>query len=206
MPRLGKALGNPDNTPQSYVERAGFGGVLADAFRGVLEKAKEALDVETLDQNPPATSSSNETSVVQMRIFGDQRVLLTGDVGPEGLAEAADYAENMLLNIPPNLLQVPHHGSRRNVTPAALNRWLGEFPAQGTRGNAIASVGKDEGSKYPRKKVSNAFIRRGYRVYSTKDGWVNFRHDWDERPDMFTLDPCRSHLKSRIDEHPERLR
>jgi beta-lactamase superfamily II metal-dependent hydrolase len=60
-------------------------------FRWVVEKIKESLNLETLDDNPPATSASNETSVVQMATFGSKRVLLTGDVGPEGLGEAAQF-------------------------------------------------------------------------------------------------------------------
>ena len=45
-------------------------------------------------------------------------LLLTGDVGPVGLNEAADYAQALGLLAPPNFVQVPHHGSRKNVTPA----------------------------------------------------------------------------------------
>ena len=65
-------------------------------MRGGVEKGLERLDYETLDGNPPATSASNETSVVQMATFGDRRILLTADVGPDGLNEAAAYAEDVL--------------------------------------------------------------------------------------------------------------
>jgi hypothetical protein len=60
-----------------------------------------------------------------------------------------------------------------------LNRWLGQYPAEG-QGNAIASVGKNE-DIYPRKKVANAFTRRGFNVYATRSGWVSFRHEYDRR-------------------------
>jgi hypothetical protein len=43
------------------------------------------------------------------------------DVGPEGLMEAAQYAKLVGLHGPPSLVQMPHHGSRRNVTPTVLN-------------------------------------------------------------------------------------
>ena len=172
-----------DKTSTSYAtEGATLRSILGDAMRTVIEKVKERLDLETLDQNPPATSASNETSVVQMATFGDRRILLTADVGPEGLDEAALYAENFSLIIEPNLVQMPHHGSGRNVTPGVLNRWLGPFPAVG-RGHAVASVGKDE-DIYPRKTVANAFTRRGYSVYSTQGGWINFVHGYDRRAGM----------------------
>jgi beta-lactamase superfamily II metal-dependent hydrolase len=159
-----------------------LGGILTNALRNVIEKIKERLDLETLDHNPPATSASNETSVVQMANIGDKRILLTGDVGPEGLDEAAAFAENANSSIQPTLVQIPHHGSRRNVTPSVLNRWLGTFPSD-RRGDAIASVGKNE-AIYPRKKVANAFTRRGYSVYSTHEGWINFYDGYDRRQNM----------------------
>ena len=65
------------------------------------------LDFETLDNNPPATSASNETSVVQMATFGDKRILLTADVGPEDLDEAAVYAEKYQSHYPTNACPDP---------------------------------------------------------------------------------------------------
>jgi beta-lactamase superfamily II metal-dependent hydrolase len=185
--RYVKLIPDLDKTPPSYASDSAstLGGILTEALRKVVEKVKERLDLETLDANPPATSASNETSVVQMATFGDKRILLTGDVGPDGLNEAAAYAESAGLVIPPTLVQVPHHGSRRNVTPAVLNRWLGTYPSQ-RRGDAIASIGKNE-DLYPRKKVGNAFTRRGYDVCATRAGWVNFRGGYDPRPNMTSV-------------------
>lgn len=179
--RYVKLIPDLDKTPPSYAADSAKGiiGSLFKAAADVAEKILERLDFETLDDNPPTTSASNETSVVQWGSFGNKRVLLTADAGPEGLAEAADYAEQISLLIQPTLVQIPHHGSRRNVTPAVLNRWLGTYPAA-NQGDAIASVGKNE-DIYPRKKVANAFTRRGYDVYATHTGWINFRHEYDKR-------------------------
>ncbi|MET4800288.1 hypothetical protein [Bradyrhizobium sp. LB11.1] len=170
-----------DKTPTAYGSnlKGGFGSALVKAFVDVAEKVLERLDLETLDDNPPATSASNETSIVQWAVIDGKRILLTADVGPEGLAEAAQYAEKISLSIQPDLVQIPHHGSRRNVTPTVLNRWLGGYPASG-RGNAIASIGKNA-DIYPRKKVANAFARRGYGVHATRESWVNFRDGYDRR-------------------------
>lgn len=178
--RYVKLIPDLDKTPPSYAtESTGILGSLFKVAADVAEKIKERLDYETLDENPPATSASNETSVVQWASFGNKRVLLTADVGPEGLTEAADYAEQISLLIQPTLVQIPHHGSRRNVTPSVLDRWLGKYPAE-NQGNAIASVGKNE-DIYPRKKVANAFTRRGYNVYATRSGWISFQHEYDRR-------------------------
>jgi beta-lactamase superfamily II metal-dependent hydrolase len=163
-----------EKTPPSYAGK----GILSSLFetaKQAVDAVKEAWDIETLDDNPPATSASNETSVVQLGVIDGRKILLTADVGPEGLNEAADYADALGLLEPPNFLQIPHHGSRRNVTPAVLDRWLGTRLADATvkRGTAFASVGKDA-DIYPRKKVKNAFIRRGYKVHATRG--VGKRH------------------------------
>src|SRR5205085_1660307 len=74
-----------DGAPRSFLQTA----------RNVLEAVKETLQIETLDKNPPATSASNETSVVQLAMYDNRKILLTADVGPEGLAEAANYAYSL---------------------------------------------------------------------------------------------------------------
>jgi hypothetical protein len=95
-------------------------------------------------------------------------LLLTADVGPEGLEEAAKYAETIGRLQYPHMVQIPHHGSRRNVTPYILDRWLGGKVNRGQSiGCAIASIG-DNKDEYPRGQVSNAFLRRGYPVYVTR--------------------------------------
>jgi beta-lactamase superfamily II metal-dependent hydrolase len=73
------------------------------------------------------TSASNEASVVLYGDFGDsQRVLLTGDAGVNALTWAANYGEALQLPFQRfSFVQIPHHGSRRNVGPTILNRILG---------------------------------------------------------------------------------
>lgn len=157
-----------DKTPPSYKDAQ-----VAAFVRGMVEAAKdwfdETWDVETLSSNPnPPTSASNETCVVQHAIIEGRRILLTSDVGPDGLNEAANFAHSLGLLKPPNFVQVPHHGNRRNVTPAVLDRWLGPRMRKGeTYGIAYCSVGNDK-SDYPRGQVKNAFQRRGYPVHVTR--------------------------------------
>lgn len=65
-------------------------------------------------------------------------------------------------------MQVPHHGSRCDVTPYVLDRWLGSRVGKGVVvGSAICSVGDGKG-EYPRGQVNNAFLRRDYPVYVTR--------------------------------------
>lgn len=119
------------------------------------------------------TSSENEMSVVQYANLCDQRILLTGDTGRQGLKEAADYAPVIGLILPGiNRFQVPHHGSRRNVSTELLDQWLGHKlaikpePGKGTFTAIISSAKADE--DHPRKAVVRAMIHRGANVYTTE--------------------------------------
>jgi beta-lactamase superfamily II metal-dependent hydrolase len=151
--------------------------ILGEAIEAVAKWVNEDWDIETLSDVPdPPTSASNESSVVQLGQVEGKTLLLTGDVGPIGLNEAADYAQRLGLLAPPNFVQVPHHGSRKNVTPAVLNRWLGEIAPKDTkRGVAYCSVGKLK-TDYPRGQVQNAFERRGYPVHATRKGTKTHFH------------------------------
>lgn len=157
-----------DKTPTSH--RGTEVGLL---FKGLIEATKTWVDehwhYETLSNNPEPTSASNETSIVQHAVIDGRSILLTADAGPEALNEAADFAEFIGSLKAPNFVQVPHHGSRRNVTPAVLDRWLGQRMNEGAiYGTAFCSVGSDQ-PDYPRGQVKNAFQRRGYPVHTTRD-------------------------------------
>ncbi|MDR6523301.1 beta-lactamase superfamily II metal-dependent hydrolase [Variovorax paradoxus] len=155
-------------TPTRYTEDAavpGFGALRA-LFEGAKKWLEESWNVETL-ANTSETSASNESCVVQYAMLEDEGILLTADVGPVGLTEAADFGA-LRGFVQPKFVQVPHHGSRHNVTPAVLDRWLGAIQPNGTRvGVAYCSVGSNK-TDYPRGQVKNAFMRRGFQVYSTR--------------------------------------
>jgi beta-lactamase superfamily II metal-dependent hydrolase len=117
------------------------------------------------------TSASNESSVV---LYGDfspgGRVLLTGDAGVVGLTLAAAYAQQLGFPLQQfTFVQIPHHGSRRNVGPTILNRLLGPIQQEGTppRYDPFVSAPKDDAT-HPRQMVLNAFMRRGARVVATQ--------------------------------------
>lgn len=123
------------------------------------------------------TAAENESSVVLFADFGGERVLLTGDAGPIALTAAADYAETMgqsLRNL--RLLQVPHHGSRNNLTRSVLDRISARA--------AFVSVAAGSAT-HPRRSVTNALNRQGTTVYRTDGGALRFplnvgsRQGWD---------------------------
>lgn len=165
-----------EKTPTSY--KADSAAPTTSLFKALAEAAKhwleEGWDVETLPSNPqPPTSASNESCVVQYANLEEARtILLTADVGPVGLAEAAEYAAALGLSYP-TFVQIPHHGSRHNVTPSILDQWLGPRKAQGTQDRtAFCSIGANK-PDYPRGQVKNAFIRRGYKVFANRTQMIS---------------------------------
>jgi beta-lactamase superfamily II metal-dependent hydrolase len=120
---------------------------------------KETLDIETLDESGE-TSGENNSSTVLLLKFQEGNYLFTGDTGIPALKNVIAYSKSKGINLK-NLrfLQVPHHGSRRNSSPSVLN----EIKAK----TAYISAAKDS-EKHPSRKVINALIRRGAKVYSTE--------------------------------------
>lgn len=117
------------------------------------------------------TSASNESSVV---LYGDlpegERILLTGDAGIRALSVAAYVAEQNNLPLKKfDFVQIPHHGSRRNVGPTILNNILGPIQSKESpaRYAAFVSAPKEDDT-HPRMMVLNAFTRRGSKVVTTQ--------------------------------------
>lgn len=123
--------------------------------------------------SPEETSAENEMSVIQYANLCGRSILLTGDAGRAALTEAADYAPQVGLSLPGiDRFQVPHHGSRRNVSTEILDRWLGErLPARLPQGqgrfHAIVSSAKED-TAHPRKAVVRALQHRGADVVATE--------------------------------------
>jgi beta-lactamase superfamily II metal-dependent hydrolase len=136
------------------------------------------------------TSATNETSVV---LYGDfapgRRVLLTGDAGIWGLTMANCFASQTGLPMQDFMfVQIPHHGSRRNVGPSILDSILGPIKPNGTAPHATAFVSAPKNDDtHPRKMVLNAFIRRGYKVGATQGDKIVFWGGFPARSGYSTL-------------------
>ncbi len=81
-------------------------------------------------------------------------------------------------------VQIPHHGSRRNVSPSLLNRLIGNPLLEGGQrtSSLTAFVSASAGSKtHPRKVVTNAFLRRGATVIGTLGKKIWHYHEMPSR-------------------------
>lgn len=162
---------------QAAIEAANMWIGKSNAFAKLLELAKgvaerwttESWDHERL-RDGGLTSASNESSVVLYADLGaDNRILLTGDAGINALWWAERFATDRGLPLQQfTCVQVPHHGSRRNVGPSVLDALLGpKLRERTTRFGAFVSAPKDDAA-HPRKIVLNAFMRRGGMVVCTQ--------------------------------------
>lgn len=136
----------------------------------------ENWDNETL-RDDVSTSAENETSIVLYGAMGDAPFLLTGDAGVRALEVALHYAKSQGIDLQGvQFFQIPHHGSRHNVTPEVLNALIGPVIPQQEYSNSrvVAFVSAAKGSDHPYKMVVNAFIRRGIKVYRTNGGVIHY--------------------------------
>lgn len=126
---------------------------------GIEDYATETLDVGG------GTSPMNETSaVLWFQLPEGDRILLTGDAGVLSLSHAIIYAMDSGIDVTSaGTVQIPHHGSRRNVSPVVLDAMLGRAPGlnHSPFRHAIASCAPNGGPKHPSDRVLNAFTRRG---------------------------------------------
>ncbi|AVR08331.1 putative hydrolase [Burkholderia thailandensis Phuket 4W-1] len=148
----------------------GLGTTLKGLGAKALDWIDEKWDVEMLREDV-STSAENESSVVLFALIAGRGILLNGDAGVRALNAAATYAESQGIDMPTQVTfaQIPHHGSRNNVSTTVLDRLFGKRRNQtdGSRGTAIASVSK-KCETHPRQVVVNAFLRRGFKVLKTK--------------------------------------
>lgn len=154
----------------------------------------ETLWLETL-RDDGETSPTNNSSVITLLTIDGRKSLFTGDAGIPALEQALDLLEAE--GFEPGTLkfvQIPHHGSRRNVGPSVLNRLLGAKGQATRHSTAFASVPpKNPEHKHPSKKVTNAFHRRGYDVHVTQGDTKRHHHNAPDRQGWSASTPVGFH-------------
>lgn len=182
-----------DKTPEAVKqEQASFAEAAGRLFARAIEFVRAMWGQESFPEDD--TSAENNMSVIQYANLCGKRVLLTGDAGRAALEEAANYAPYIGLVLPGiDRIQIPHHGSRHNVSTEILDRWLG--PRLATKPGesfstftAIVSAAKAD-DDHPRKSVIRAFIHRGGKVVSTEGGSKRTGHNAPEREGWVAANP-----------------
>jgi beta-lactamase superfamily II metal-dependent hydrolase len=102
----------------------------------------------------PQTCPENNSSVILATFYNQCKYVFTADAGAQALANALAVYD--LSNC--NWFQIPHHGSRRNITASLIEYFRPRF--------AYVSASGD-GAKHPRRAVVETFKKTGAQVFST---------------------------------------
>jgi len=170
--------------------------VLNTIFQGaasVVHKIAEDFNIETLDDNGE-TSAENNSSTIILFTISDECLLFTGDAGIPALAQAIELLENEGFDFNRiKFIDVPHHGSRRNVGPSVLDKIVGPKQAHDQKRKTAFVSAPISSSKHPSKKVMNAFRRRGAHVFTTNGQTIHHLKNSPDRPGWTSIEPIPFH-------------
>ncbi|MBD1388981.1 MBL fold metallo-hydrolase [Neiella sp. HB171785] len=162
-----------DGMPKKAEEEKDIVDEAIDGLAALAKSAWKAITAFWGDDDLPTedkTSAKNNSSVITQIITDDRRLMFTGDAGITALEQAADQLDGCINPAELRFMQVPHHGSRRNISSNVLDRIIGEPVSNGETKNivAYASTARDGEPKHPRKAVMNAFTHRGVKTVATR--------------------------------------
>jgi beta-lactamase superfamily II metal-dependent hydrolase len=182
---------NSDKTPEAVVDESTSMRTFSSILAKALNYVRKAWGVETFSEED--TTCENETSVVQYVNMCEDKILLTADAGRNALEISIGYLKTINVTLPGiNTIQVPHHGSRRNISSKILNELIGQklqapLPEGRNNGNALISASKED-EDHPRKTTIRAFIHRGYKVGVTKGNNICISKNAPTRNDYSPID------------------
>lgn len=128
----------------------------ADARDEELDDALEEAGLPVLASgllDNPHTQPENDSCTILWTKYGEETFLFTADAGAAALERAkTDYSIGNC-----TWMQMPHHGSRRNITKALIQHFSPKIAW-------VSAAGK---RKHPRRAVVNAFKEQGAVALST---------------------------------------
>ena len=154
---------------------------------------KSVWDLDVL-RDDVETSAENESSVILFWPFKNHPILLTGDAGIHALEKASYFAElkfNVHLHKILKFIQIPHHGSRHNVSSSVLDKIVGmrKDRNDGLISKTAFVSSSKESTIHPRKAVINSFIRRGVKVFNTQGRAIRHPFNMPKRQGWVPLTP-----------------
>ena len=159
LPDFGKTLGTA-KSEESIFSVTG----LAQGAR-----TQDSWDTDSIDDEGETSARNNSSTILEF-MYNGHKILFTADAGIPAFHDAFNNVKNIDGKL--RMIQIPHHGSRRNVGPSALNNMVGLIVDKYTTRNitAIASCARENlDRKHPSQRVLNAFIRRGCECYNLSD-------------------------------------
>jgi beta-lactamase superfamily II metal-dependent hydrolase len=167
-------------------------GRIAEAVQKMAARALTAFPIESdFDDAGGTNPRNNSCTIIDVRL-AQETFLFTGDAGVPGINSALDYLDSQgRTDRYPDLVQLPHHGSRHNLDRATIERIAGPR-TDGKQGTAFVSISSEAAAdpRYPSPRVTNTFGRRGYFVGQTAGQNIcKSSPDAPNRPDYSPLTP-----------------
>lgn len=174
-------LSESNKTPEMEKEQKSLIEKAYNSVRKVIKMLKEIGMPDSLREDVE-TEAENETSVIMYGDMEEQDFIFVADAGIRAINKAMDYMETVGIDYKKiNIYQIPHHGSKHNVSPSLLNRLLGNIASEGMEDGRIAFALVSKNSEHPKRMVTNAYKRRGVRVFETKGKTICHSHKTLER-------------------------
>lgn len=127
--------------------------------------AKIEILYPNYDANTDAVSDNNHSIVLRL-VYGERKILLTGDIEKETEAELLDAPEFLQTEV----VKVAHHGSKTSSTGSFIN-------AVGAK-LAVISVGKESPFGHPKPEVVERWKLSGAKVVTTgENGTISISTD-----------------------------
>ena len=146
---------------------------LIKAAEKAAEWIQDRIGIDLLNDDEDMTSPENNTSTITLFNIDGKKILFTGDAGKTALLNAASYALSQGISLTDLVfLDIPHHGSKRNLSSKVLKCIKGQ--------TAFISASKNS-PKHPAKRVTNALIKNGMSVYITRGLSLLHQHQGNTR-------------------------
>ncbi len=110
------------------------------SFASVNESDESLKPCAIVDEKNDASPENNSATVIELKDSKDKRYLLTSDAGIEAFD---DMEENGFSTEGLHFVQLPHHGSRRNIS----TDWIGKFAPK------MFIISAEGNKKHPRRAV-----------------------------------------------------
>jgi beta-lactamase superfamily II metal-dependent hydrolase len=161
-----------DKTPET---KTALEQVLESYYVALKEKEgnliHDNVNVELLDETAETSPENNSSVILYMHIDG-RKLLFTGDAGIPALTNVATLMDKVEIPLSDlSFFHVPHHGSKHNLSNSILKKIKSEI--------SYVSAAKAS-PKHPSKRVTNALIKNGSKVYVTRG--ANLFHQYKAPP------------------------
>lgn len=163
----------------------------------LIEKEKYVRNAIKWDYDE-GTSPINESSMVFIFQYLNYKILFTGDAGREALENAIKNAKERGIPLNDfNIIKMPHHGSRKNVTPSIMTQ------LKGTNTRCYISCVADDLGHHPSMRLVNMLKEKNFVVLSTSGStlhWGNNAPDrgWEKADELPVYDEIEKRKNSNL--------